>query len=124
MSTRETFVVICREDSTPPDPGHSPDCECVRPGPYTLATRQVFPTREAARAYAEGISPSREPIVVSGDWVGLRHGLPETHYWDPDMDHRTLCGLDGEALRLRDYTQEREKVSCVSCRGRLREVRS
>ena len=61
--TRETFVVICRDDFTP---------GADQKGPYLLASRQVFASAEDARDYARGISPSREPLVIVGDWLNLR----------------------------------------------------
>lgn len=54
-------IVICREDS-----------ESGTKGPYTLASRTVFENEEAAKLYAVGISPSREAIVVPGDYLRLR----------------------------------------------------
>jgi hypothetical protein len=58
----ESFIVICRGDSEYGE----------RPGDYELATRQVFQTAAGARVYADGIAPSREPIVVPGRWHQLR----------------------------------------------------
>lgn len=59
------FIVICRNDRV----GR-------RKGAYQLATRRVFSTRKAAVDYAEGISPSRQPIVVPGDFSQLRFDPP------------------------------------------------
>lgn len=57
----EQYVVICRTDSV-----------ADQPGPYVLATRQVFASREAADHYARVIARSREPIVIEGHWDQLR----------------------------------------------------
>lgn len=57
-----TYVVIAREDRSPDG----------TPGRYTLATRRIFLAEEAAKRYSVGISPSREPMVVPGDWRTLR----------------------------------------------------
>jgi len=59
----ETFVVVCLDD---PPPGDD------RPGPYVLATRTVFCTREVATTYASSIARSRRPLVVGGEWNSLR----------------------------------------------------
>ena len=57
-----TFIVICRDDVKPDGDK----------GDYTLATRRVFHTRAEASAWAAGVSPSREAIVVDGRWHQLR----------------------------------------------------
>jgi len=44
--------VICRDES----------------GSYVLATRRQFDTRLEALVYESGIAPSREPIVVEGEF--------------------------------------------------------
>jgi len=59
----ETFIVICLDDSPPDDD---------RPGPYVLASRQIFITREVATTWARGLSQARRPLVVGGDWTDLR----------------------------------------------------
>lgn len=41
-------------------------------GGYELATRTVFDTRAGAEGYAAGVAPSRLPLVVEGDFSGLR----------------------------------------------------
>lgn len=56
------FVVIAREDRALDG----------TPGRYTLCTRTVFRTEGDAIEYAACISPSREPIVIPGDWAALR----------------------------------------------------
>jgi hypothetical protein len=56
----QTYVVICRDDS---------DWDA---GPYILATRQVFATREGAQFYADGIAPGRDPIIIEARWHQLR----------------------------------------------------
>ena len=61
----ELYIVICRADRTPEG----------APGRYELATRTTFLASDAANGYADGISPSREPIVVSGRFAELR--MPE-----------------------------------------------
>lgn len=58
----DKFIVICRADTL----------EDGSPGPYVLGTRTVFDDEEQARGYAQGIAPGREPLVVSGDFRGLR----------------------------------------------------
>jgi hypothetical protein len=94
----EQFVVICRADSIPqpcdlvPDGEHTGWVRCRRcgrrwcegaregahtcfegaPGPYELATRQVFDRQEAAEAWSRAIAPSRQPLVVAGRWHELR----------------------------------------------------
>lgn len=57
-----TFIVIAREDREPDG----------TQGRYTLATRQVFHIEEEATKYAEGISSSREPLVIPGRFDQLR----------------------------------------------------
>jgi hypothetical protein len=42
---------------------------------WDLAT-QVFPSQHHARGYAAGISPSRRPTIVLGDWRVVRAHLP------------------------------------------------
>jgi hypothetical protein len=59
------YIVICRTDS---------DSDGT-PGKYVLATRQTFRTEQSADAYAAGISPSRSPIVVEGDFDRLRQPI-------------------------------------------------
>lgn len=71
------YIVICRGDS-------DPSSEYAF-GAYELATRTVFPTREAARQYASGINEARQAIVVQGRWAGLR--------WDAEKRfHRGSTG--------------------------------
>ena len=62
-----TYAVICRDDTT----------EDGNDGEYTLATRTLFTDRNVAEAYANGINPSRDPIVVSGRWTELRQDQDE-----------------------------------------------
>ena len=54
------WIVICR-DSSPPTLGG-----------YTLATRRVFTSQEAAEQYASTVASSRMPMVVDGDFSRLR----------------------------------------------------
>jgi hypothetical protein len=56
------FIVICREDTK----------EDGNPGDYTLATRTLFPTKEAAEHYASGCHSGREALVVGGRFLELR----------------------------------------------------
>lgn len=62
---KDTYIVIAREDVNPDG----------SKGKYTLYTRQVFATEQEAKDYAAGVNESREPMVVSGDFVFLR--LPQ-----------------------------------------------
>lgn len=57
----ESWIVVCRADRKPDS----------TPGDYELATRQAFSTRSAAEAYAQGISDSREPLIVAGRFADL-----------------------------------------------------
>jgi len=59
-----SYLVVCRDDT---------DAE-GNPGPYILATRTVFDLRSDAVYYARSINSHREPIVVVGDFSGLRFG--------------------------------------------------
>ena len=59
------WVIFCRTDSRD-----------YHLGPYTLATRQVFPSHTAACQHALGIAETRDPVVVSGRWFQLRKGNP------------------------------------------------
>jgi len=58
------FIVICRADRNP----WMPDV----PGRYELATREVFTNEYRAELYWQGISSSREPMIVRGDFEHLR----------------------------------------------------
>jgi len=58
----EAYVVIAREDRQPDG----------SQGRYTLCTRQIFATEQQAKDYADGVSPSREAIVVPGRFNELR----------------------------------------------------
>jgi hypothetical protein len=58
----EYYVVICRDDVDANG----------KPGHYTLATRQMFKTYERANEYCDGISSSREPLIIPGRWADLR----------------------------------------------------
>jgi hypothetical protein len=66
---RTEYVVVCRGDAEPGSP--------YAHGAYELATRTVFPTREAALAYSVGIAAERAPLVVEGRWSGLRRDAAE-----------------------------------------------
>lgn len=61
------YIVICREDRK--DGGG--------PGDYTLATRTIFPTKEAAETYASECSPERQALAVGGIFTGLRQDYDE-----------------------------------------------
>ncbi len=61
----ETFLVICRADKI----GRLK-------GPYVLATRQTFASRQTAAKYAATVNRSRQAIVVAGRWFQLRTPLP------------------------------------------------
>jgi hypothetical protein len=61
-----SFIVICRDDVQQGPNG------TIQPGPYMLATRQVFGSAAAAEDYAQGIARGRKPIVVEGRWAELR----------------------------------------------------
>jgi hypothetical protein len=56
------FIVICRED-------RDPDGTLGR---FALATHQVFDSEEEAHKYALGVSSSREPMVIPGQFDRLR----------------------------------------------------
>lgn len=56
------FIVVCRNDRNADG----------TTGPYGLATRRVFTSEAAAKDYAAGVSPSREPLVVQGSFDTLR----------------------------------------------------
>lgn len=56
-----SYIVVCRDDRKYDG----------SKGDYTLATRNVFATMEAANEYAKYISDSREPIVVPGRFNDL-----------------------------------------------------
>lgn len=61
------YIVVCRDDTK----------EDGSPGDYTLATRTLFPTPEAADSYASGCSPERQPLVVGGLFTELRQDFEE-----------------------------------------------
>lgn len=63
----ENFIVICREDKK----------EDGSPGKYTLATRTIFPSEEAAKMFADGCAYAREAIVVGGRFTELRNDFVE-----------------------------------------------
>jgi len=67
--TETEYVVVCRGDAAPGSP--------YAHGAYELATRTVFPTREAALRYILGIAVGRQAIVVEGRWGGLRRDAAE-----------------------------------------------
>jgi hypothetical protein len=78
LTQRYTYAphtVICRADTKPDG----------SPGDFELATRTVFEGREAAEAYAAGIAPAREPIVVAMPLDELRVGEERGRldYWHP-----------------------------------------
>ena len=56
----DSFIVICKER-----------------GAYVLTTRRVFSTSEEALAYAGTCSDSRDPLVIPGDFRGLRFSEKE-----------------------------------------------
>jgi hypothetical protein len=57
-----TFIIICYGDK---ESGQ-------KKGRYELATRTVFKDESVAKAWAKGISPSRKPKVIPGDFANLR----------------------------------------------------
>jgi len=64
------YAVICRDDATD---------DMQSKGPYALATRQLFATEREAEDYADGLSFSRDPVIVVGNWanvaaLGARYG--------------------------------------------------
>ena len=61
------YIVICREDQK--DDGSPED--------YTLATRTIFPTPEAAETFASGCASDRQAIVVGGRFGELRQDFDE-----------------------------------------------
>lgn len=63
----ENYIVICREDKK----------EDGSPGVYALATRTIFPDKEAADMYAAGCAECREAIVVGGRFTELRNDFEE-----------------------------------------------
>ncbi len=54
MNKPKGYLVLCRKDRQPGG----------EPGDYELATRTDFPHEWQAQEYADGISSSREAIVV------------------------------------------------------------
>lgn len=62
LPEKEAYVVIAREDRLSGD----------KKGRYTLATRSIFDTEEAAQNYADSLSHSRDPIVVPGRFGSLK----------------------------------------------------
>lgn len=84
----KTFVVIAREDRLPTG----------EKGRYTLATRKVFTEEREAFLYLDGISPSREPIVVPGDFAHLR--FPEAPLPKPALDPEAVEELGRVAKAL------------------------
>jgi hypothetical protein len=108
------YIVVCRED-------HNDDGS---PGDYTLATRTVFPTKEAAEAYASGCASDRQAIVVGGRFSELRHDFEErfgskeedpvvayqcAHY----LTHETSQGEKWIGLYL---TRSRQQAIYEACR--------
>jgi hypothetical protein len=77
----DTFVVMCRGDSSPDG----------TPGEYVLASRRTFPTVNEAHEYGKTVAPSRRPVVlqVVRDVVDVEETM-DPHGWnDPepaDMD--------------------------------------
>lgn len=71
MSTAEAteYVVICRGDADPSSE--------YKHGEYELATRTVFPTKEAALGYARTVAEGRQAMVIPGRWAGLRWDAEE-----------------------------------------------
>lgn len=56
------YLVICRSDRL----------SAKKAGPYVLATRQIFATKDGADAYRKIINRSRQPLVVTGRFGELR----------------------------------------------------
>lgn len=63
------YVVICRGDADPSSE--------FKHGEYELATRTVFPTKDAALGYARTIAESRQAMVIPGRWAELRWDAKE-----------------------------------------------
>jgi hypothetical protein len=80
--TYDPHVVITRGDVLPLTWGEYGPHNL---GEYELATRTVFAGREAAEAYAAGISRYREPIVTKLPISELRIGEErgQLDYWKP-----------------------------------------
>jgi hypothetical protein len=57
----ESYIIICRSDA-----GEG------QKGPYVLATRTVFETDLAATCCLATIAACREPLIIAGNWRGLR----------------------------------------------------
>ena len=68
-SDRTEYVVICRGDADATSE--------YRFAGYELATRTVFPTKDAAARYAATIAESRQAMVIPGRWAGLRRDAAE-----------------------------------------------
>ncbi len=62
MSSQMKFIVIAREDRK----------EDNSLGRYTLATRRVFYSEEAALAYADSLGQSRDAVAIPGRFDELR----------------------------------------------------
>lgn len=61
------YIVVCREDQK--DDGS--------PGDYTLVTRTLFNTPEAAETFASGCAPSRQALVIGVRFTELRQSSDE-----------------------------------------------
>jgi hypothetical protein len=61
------YIVVCREDRK----------EDGTPGEYTLVTRTIFPTKEAADKFASECASERQALVVGGRFSQLRHDFEE-----------------------------------------------
>jgi hypothetical protein len=70
------YAVICRDDATD---------NMQSKGPYALATRQLFATEREAEDYADGLSFSRDPVIVVGDWVDV--AALGSHFGDNPVLH-------------------------------------
>jgi hypothetical protein len=54
LKDHDGWTVWCRDDTLSDG----------TPGPYVRATRKVFPTRDAARAYSLKIAQARKPVIL------------------------------------------------------------
>lgn len=99
------FIVVCRADRNADG----------SPGAYELATRRVFPTSEAAQEYAAGVSESRAPIVVSGDFAALILASVGDSARALGRAASMLADLSAQARTLRDAAPHDEPLHCSDC---------
>lgn len=99
------FIVVCRSDRNADG----------SPGAYELATRRVFPTAEAAQEYAAGVSGSRAPIVVGGDFAALILASVGDSAGALGRAAIMLADLSTQARTLRDAAPNDEPFRCFDC---------